>query len=121
MSNPSNTVDVAARIALLERRQRVLSALTALALVSVVAAAAGFSRPGPGVVQAERVELVDAQGATRAALGADTTGVRLTVYDKQGRVTASLQLNGEPRLAVRDAGGREVASLGAPRVQHLVQ
>jgi hypothetical protein len=121
MSNPSNTVDLAARIAFLERRQHLLPALTALALVSVVVAAAGFTRPGPGAVQAERVELVDAQGATRATLGTDTTGVNLTVYDKRGRVTASLQLNGEPRLTVRDAGGREVASLGAPRVQHLVQ
>ena len=121
MSNPSNTLDLGARIACLERRQRLLPALTALALVPVVAAATGFARPGPGVVQAERVELVDAQGTTRAAWGTDTTGVRLTLYDKRGRVTASLQLNGEPRLTVRDAGGREVAALGAPRVQHLVQ
>jgi hypothetical protein len=121
MSNPSDTVDFAARIAILERRQRLLPALTALALVSVVAAATGFARPSPGVVQAERVELVDPQGATRAALSTDTTGVNLTVYDKRGRVAASLQLNDEPRLTVRDAGGREVAALGAPRVQHLVQ
>jgi hypothetical protein len=121
MSKPSNTVDLAARIAFLEHRQRFLPALTALALASVVAAATGFARHGPGVIQAERIELVDAQGAIRAALGTDTTGVSLTVYDKRGRVTASLQLNGEPRLTVRDAGGREVAALGAPRVQHLVQ
>jgi hypothetical protein len=121
MSTPSNTADLVARIAFLERRQRLFPALTALALASIVAAATGFARPGPGVIQAERVELVDAQGATRAALGTDTTGVSLMVYDKRGRVTASLQLNGEPRVTVRDAGGREVAALGAPRVQHLVQ
>lgn len=121
MSNTSDTADFAARIASLERRQRLLPALTAFALVAVVAAATGFAHQGPGVVQAERVELVDAKGATRAALGTDTTGVTLTVYDKRGRVTASLQLNAEPRLTVRDAGGREVAALGAPRVQHLVQ
>jgi hypothetical protein len=121
MSNPSEPVDLAARIAFLERRQRLLPALAALALASLVAAATGFARHGPGVVQAERIELVDAQGATRAALGTDTTGVSLMVYDKRGRVTASLRLNGEPRLTVRDAGGREVAALGAPRVQHLVQ
>jgi len=121
MSNSSTTVDLATPIAFLERRQRWLPALAAVALVSIVAAAAGFARPGPGVVRAERVELVDAQGATRAALGTDTTGVSLTLYDKRGRVTASLQLNREPRLTVRDAGGREVAALGAPRVQHLVQ
>lgn len=116
MSNPSDTVDLAARIAFLERRQRFIPALTALALAAVAAAATGFTRYGPGVVQAERVELVDPQGATRAALGTDTAGVGLVLYDKRGRVTASLQLNGEPRLTVRDGGGREVAALGAPRV-----
>ena len=121
MSNPSSTIDVAARIASLERRQRLIPALTAFALISAVAALAGFVRPGPGVVQADRVELVDGQGATRAALGTDTAGVTLTVYDKHGRVTGSLQLNREPRLTVRDPGGREVAALAAPRVQHLVQ
>ncbi len=121
MSTPSIPVDLAARIAFLERRQRLLPPLTALALASVVAAATGFARQGPGVVQAERIELVDAQGATRATLATDTTGASLTVYDKRGRVSASLQLNGDPRLTVRDAGGREVAALGAPRVQHLVQ
>lgn len=121
MSTPSDTADFAARIALLERRQRFLPTLGAFALVSVVAAATGFTRDGPGVVQAERVELVDAQGTTRAALSTDTTGVSVTLYDKRGRPTASLQLNGDPRLTVRDAGGREVAALGAPRVQHLVQ
>jgi hypothetical protein len=121
MSNPANTVDLAARIAVLERRQRSLRALATFALASVVAVATGFTLHGSDVVQAERVELVDAQGATRASLGTDTTGVRLTVYDTRGRVTASLHLNGEPRLTVRDAGGREVAALGAPRVQHLGQ
>jgi len=121
MSNPSTPADLAARIALLERRQRWLPGLMAFALASVVGAATGFARHGPGVVQAERVELVDAQGTTRATLGTDTTGVSLTVYDKRGRITASLQLNGDPRLTIRDAGGREVAALGAPRVQQLVQ
>lgn len=109
------------RITSLERRQRLLPALTALALVSVVAALAGFARHGPGVVQADRVELVDGQGAIRAALGTDTAGASFTLYDKRGRVAGSLQLNGDPRLTVRDPSGREVAALGAPRVQHLTQ
>jgi len=121
MSNPCDTVDLAARIARLERRQRLLPPMTAIALVSVVVALARFGAQGPGVIQAARVELVDGKGTIRAALATDTTGVSLTLYDKRGRATGSLQLNSEPRLTVRDEAGREVAALGAPRVQHLVQ
>lgn len=119
MSNPCDTLDLAARIARLERSQRLLQPMIALASVSMVVALAGFGAQGPGLIRAERVELVDAKGAMRAALATDTTGVTLTVYDQRGRATGSLQLNGEPRLTVRDEAGREVAALGAPRVQHL--
>jgi hypothetical protein len=113
-------LDLAARVAHLERRQRVLQPLAGLAIVLTMASVVAFAS-GPGVVQAQRVELVDPKGETQAALAADTTGVRLTLFDKRGRVTASLRLDNDPRLAVLDGGGREVASLGAPRVQHLAQ
>lgn len=121
MSNPSVNTDPAEQLVRLERRQRLLPALTAWALISLIVTVAGFVARGPGVIQAERVELVDGHGAVRADLATDTAGVSLTVYDKRGQVTGSVRLNGEPRLAVRDAVGREVAALGAPRVQHLVQ
>jgi hypothetical protein len=92
-----------------------------LALVSLVILGAGFVARDPGVVQAQRIELVDGKGAIRAALTTDTIGVSITLYDKRGRVSGSLQLNGEPRLTVRDRSGSEVAALGAPQVRHLVE
>jgi hypothetical protein len=121
MSAPApDPLDLVARVAQLERRQRVLQPLAGLAIVLTMAGAVAFAS-GPDVVQAQRLDLVDLKGETRAALAADTTGVRLTLLDKRGRVTASLRLDDDPRLAVLDGGGREVAGLGAPRVQHLAQ
>ena len=95
--------------------------LVAVALVSLVIAVAGFVARDPRVVQAERIELVDGKGGVRAAFTTDTIGVSITLYDKRGRVSGSLQLNGEPRLTVRDGSGSEVAALGAPQVRHLVE
>jgi hypothetical protein len=122
MSAPDlDPVDLVAQVAQLERRQRVLQPLAGLAMVLTMAALVAFATKGPDIVQAQRVELVDLKGETRAALAADTSGVKLTLFDKRGRVTGSLRLDDDPRLAVLDGGGREVAGLGAPRVQHLVQ
>jgi hypothetical protein len=122
MSAPDlDPVDLVAQVAHLERRQRVLQPLAGLAMVLTMAALVAFATKGPDIVQAQRVELVDLKGETRAALAADTSGVKLTLFDKRGRVTGSLRLDDDPRLAVLDGGGREVAGLGAPRVQHLVQ
>jgi hypothetical protein len=122
MSPPNHDpLDLVARVAHLERRQQILRPLAGVTMVLTVAALVAFAVQGPNVVQAQRVDLVDAAGATQAALAADTTGVTLTLFDKRGRVVASLKLNDDPRLTVRDAAGRAVLALGAPRVQHLVQ
>jgi hypothetical protein len=90
-------------------------------MVLMMPALVAFATEGPDIVQAQRVELIDLKGETQAALAADTTGVRLTLFDKRGRVTASLRLDDDPRLAILDGTGREVAGLGAPRVQHLAK
>jgi hypothetical protein len=89
--------------------------------ILIVGSLVAFASKGPDILKAQRIELVDAKGEVRAALATDTTGVILTLVDKSGHVTASLRLNDDPRLTVRDAAGREVAGLGAPRVQHLAQ
>jgi hypothetical protein len=101
--------------------ERRLDLMGLIAMVVTLAALVAFAREGPGVVQAQRVELVNLKGEVRAALAADTTGVVLTLFDKRGRASGSLRLNADPRLAVIDGAGREVAGLGAPRVQHLAQ
>jgi hypothetical protein len=100
---------------------RFLRPLAGVAILLSTAALAGFVARAPGVVQAQRVELVDPKGEIQAALAADTTGVLLTLFDKSGRAVASLRLNDDARLAVLDGAGREVASIGAPRVQHLTE
>ena len=93
--------------------------LAGLALMLPAAALAGFAVRPPGVVQAQRIELVDSTGEIQAGLAADTSGVLLTLFDKSGRAMASLRLNRDQRLTILDEAGREVAGLGAPRVQHL--
>jgi hypothetical protein len=122
MSKPDPyPLDLTARVTYLERRQLLLRPLAALAVIFTMASLVAFAARGPDVVKAQRVDLVNLKGKTQAALAADTTGVILTLIDKTGHVTASLRLNDDPRLTVRDAAGREVAALGAPRVQHLAQ
>ena len=107
MSQPAaDAVDLTARV---------------VALIVTAAALIAFTSRGPETVQAGRVELVDAKGMTRAALTTDTSGVMLTLFDKKGRPTGSLRLNDDPRLAVVDRAGHELAGLGAPRVQHLTE
>jgi hypothetical protein len=117
----SDSIDLVARLVYLEHRQRLLQPLAALAMALPLAALVAFATHGPEVIQAQRVELVDPKGVIQAALAADTAGVSLTLLDKRGRVSASLRLNEDPRLAVLDGAGREVVGLGAPRVQHLVE
>ena len=120
MSKPDrDAMDPRTRVIFLPHEQRSLQLLVALALIALMTALLGFASQGPGVVQAQRLELVDIKGQVHAAVSADTSGMVLTLFGKNGRATASLQLNDDPRLSVRDATGREVAGLGAPRVQHL--
>jgi hypothetical protein len=119
MSKPCPDPDgLVARVAVLERRQGVLLSLAGLAALFGLYA---FTYRDQEIVRARRVELLDAGGRTRAALATDTAGVDLTLYDTRGHVTGSIRLNGDPRLTVRDESGREVAGLGAPRVQHLTE
>jgi hypothetical protein len=73
----------------------------------------------PPVLQAERIELVSAEGVPQAVLAADSAGFLVTVLNAQGRPVAALRLNGEPWLAVQSGNGREVAGLGAPKVHQL--
>jgi hypothetical protein len=113
--------DLIARLDRLERWQRLLRPLAGLAVVVLVAGLAAFAWQAPEVVQTQRLELLNSHGQLQAALTADTGGVILTLLDKRGRPSASLRLNADPRLAVVDGAGREVAGLGAPRAQHLVQ
>ena len=109
------------RLAALERRQRRLAPLAILTALVPSLALVGFVRQEQAVVQARRVDLVDAMNVRRATLAADSSGLQLTVVGKNGRPKASFRLNDSAEVAVLDGTGREVARLGAPRVQHLVE
>src|SRR5512138_390018 len=87
-----------------------------LGMIITFASVMAFAGKDPDIAKVQRVELVDGKGDIRAALAADSNGVVLSLVDKKGHVTASLRLNDDPRLTVRDAAGREAAALGAPRV-----
>lgn len=110
MSNPS-----------LDRSDLLTRPFKSLALIGTVVALGAFAARAPEVIQAQRVELVNANGVRQASLAADTSGVMLTLFDSRGRPAATLRLNDDPRLSVLDAAGREAAGLGAPRVQHLAR
>ena len=113
--------DTTAPPAAAAHRRHVLPPLAVLALVVTSLALLAFAPTAPGTVQSRRVELVDSSGRAQATLSADTSGVILSLLDKQGHVRASLRLNDDPRLSVVDGAGREAAGLGVPRVQHLAQ
>ncbi len=81
--------------------------------ICVVAAAAAAFAAGkaaaPEVVQAQRFELVDAEGEVRARLSvAPTIGPGLFLYDDRGEVRARLRLtrDGCPTLELWDEDGR---------------
>jgi hypothetical protein len=122
MTTSSDTSDIAARLLQLERQQRQFRrlALGALCLLPVGLGATAASRRAP-VVLAERVELVTASGARQAVLGADSTGVSLTLFTAKGRPAGVLRLGDDSTLTLLDGTGRPVATLGGPTVRHLVE
>jgi hypothetical protein len=113
--------DVQDHLAALERRERRLAPLLALATLVPSLTLVGFVAQDEGVVQARRVDLIDATNVRRATLAADSSGVQLTVTGKNGRPMASFRLDDSAQVSVLDGAGREVARLGMPRVQHLVE
>ena len=91
------------------------------AAAALILAVSAFAARGQPVLQAERIELVSAQGVPQAVLAADSGGFVVTVLDARGRAVSSLRLDGEPWLAVQSGDGEEVAGLGSPRVRHLTK
>jgi hypothetical protein len=120
MAEPAaDDTELLTRVAQLERQQRLVKRLGLVALAVAPITLGAFTARPDQVVRAERVELVTSQGVRHAALAADSAGVTLTLFDPRGRPTASLQLSGEPHLAILNGTGREVAGLGPPRA-HLI-
>jgi hypothetical protein len=117
-----DSITQASRIARLERQVQCAQALACgSALLTATLLLTAYAGDPGEVVQAERLELVTAQGVRRAILSADTLGFAATVLDGQGRPTAILRLSGEPRIAVQTGRGREVAGLGSPMVHNLTE
>ena len=117
-----DTSSRASRIIRLERQVRRTQAFAcAGALLAATLLLAGYHGKSGEVIQAERVELVSAQGVRQAILSADTLGFAVTVLDGQGRPAGILRLSGEPRVAVQTGRGREVAGLGSPKVHNLIE
>ncbi len=115
------TSDMATRLTRLERQQRRLRRLAggALCLLPVGLGAFASGRPDP-VVRAEQVELITATGTRQAVLDADSMGVTLTLFTVKGRPASALRLS-DSTLTLLDASGEPVATLGGPRVRHLVE
>ncbi len=106
----------------LERRlHRVQAVACGSALLTATLLLTGYDGSAAEVVQAERLELVTAQGVRQAMLSADTLGFAVILLDGQGRPTGRLRLSAEPRLTVETGRGREVAGLGAPKIHNLTE
>lgn len=111
----------ASRIVRLERQVRRAQALAGGSTLLAATLLLTAYHESAEVVQAERLELVTAEGVRPAMLTADTLGFAVTLLDGQGRPTGILRLSNEPRLAVQTGRGREVAGLGFPQVHQLTE
>ena len=118
----SDLITEASRIVRLERQVRRAQALACgSTLIAATLLLSGYNGKAGEVVQAERLELITAQGIRQVILSADTLGFAVTLLDGQGRPRGILRLSGEPRVAVQTGRGREVAGLGAPKVHNLTE
>ena len=110
-----------ARLERIERQQRRLRRFAWGAICLLPLGLGAFVRGGADpVVRAEQVELLNPAGARQAVLSADSSGVTLTLFGARGKPVSALQL-GDSALTLLDAGGQPVATLGGPRVKHLVE
>ena len=117
-----DSISQASRILRLERQvQRAQSLACGGALLAATLLLTGYQGKSGEVVQAERFELVTAQGVRQAILSVDTLGFAVTLLDGKGRPTGILRLSDEPRLSVQTGRGREVAGLGYPQVHNLTE
>jgi hypothetical protein len=117
-----DSITQASRIIRLERQVRRAQALACGgAVLAATLLLTGYDGKSSEVVQAERLELVTAQGARQAVLSADTLGFAVTLLDEKERPTGILRLSDEPRVAVQTGRGREVAGLGSPKVHNLTE
>ena len=91
-----------------------------LVLLTLLVLGALAARPAQ-VVRAERFELINERGETRALLAADTGSVVLTLLDARGRPASMLRLEAKPWLSLEDGQGRETAGLGWPKVRELTE
>jgi hypothetical protein len=117
-----DSITQASRIARLERQvQRGQALACGSALLAATLLLTGYHHTAGEVVQAERFELVTAQGVRQAILSADTLGFAVTLLDGKGRPSGVLRLNDAPRVAVQTGRGHEVAGLGYPQVHLLTE
>jgi hypothetical protein len=117
----SDVSSVAVRLVQLEQQQRHVRRLGWAALCLLPVGLGAFAAGGPApVVQAERVELITANGTRQAILSADSTGVNLTLLTANGRPASALQLSADSTLTLLNGAGQPVATLGGARVKHLV-
>lgn len=118
----TDSITFTSRILRLERQVRRAQVFACgSALLAATLLMAGYGSSSDDVVQAERLELVTAQGVRQAVLSTDTLGFAITLLDAKGRPTGILRLSDEPRIAVQTGRGREVAGLGFPKVHNLTE
>jgi len=104
------------RVEALERRNRRLALAGGVVLLALAGLlATGQARPAARTVDAERFVVKDARGRPRATLGVDGDVAALSLYDRDGRARAALQVAGDgtSRLGFFDRDGKSRIVLDA--------
>jgi hypothetical protein len=113
--------ELSTRLERIERQQRRLRRVAWGALCLLPLGLGAFVSGGADpVVRTQQVELLNPAGARQAVLSADSAGVMLTLFGPRGKPVSALQL-GDSGLTLLDADGQPVATLGGPRIRHLVE
>ena len=101
------------RVHRLERTNRLLLATVALGLALTVMSFTTRRAEVPDLLQARRVQLVDAEGRTRMDLTHDSLGTRLYIHDDAGdvRVGVAQFAHGGGGFALHGPGGSGAAVL----------
>jgi len=123
-ANASSVVNLESRLAQLEalvshqqrrlRTHRAIGVAAALLLSAGAMTAAVAQRTAPAVVQAQRLEIVSADGKLLMAAGAGVTGGRLEMIDNNGNVKVAAQAGASGgQFDLWNAAGRNVLRAGS--------
>lgn len=120
MSQPTNRAqpdDGTVSLQLRRLRRTVRGLVVVVATLPVMALSLAFGQTRPSTVQAERFELIDAQGRVLAVLGVDEGETALSLFDTEGRQRLTIT-HADEQTGLFILDDRETVRLGAAQFAH---